>query len=194
MGKLIIVTAPSGAGKTTIVRHLLATNDRLAFSVSATTRARRENEVEGKDYYFMDAEKFRRLINADAFLEWEEVYENQFYGTLKSEVERLWAEDKHVIFDIDVKGALNLKMVHPDRTLTIFVKPPSAEALAERLSGRKSESQESLQKRLDKANYELSFEEKFDIVLINDDLETALNEADWIMQRYVFENTGQLAY
>ncbi len=191
MSKLIIVTAPSGAGKTTIVHHLIGTYDRLAFSVSATTRPKRKNEVEGKDYYFIPVGKFKSLIAEGAFLEWEEVYENQFYGTLKSEVERLWADGKHVIFDIDVKGALNLKTVHPDRTLTIFVKPPTPGSLAKRLRGRKSESEESLQKRIEKANYELSFEKKFDIVLVNDDLETALNEAEWIMEKYVFEETGK---
>ncbi len=191
MGKLIIVTAPSGAGKTTLVRHLLGTYNKLAFSVSATTRPKRETEMEGKDYYFIQVEKFKSLIAEDAFLEWEEVYENQFYGTLKSEAERLWSEGKHVIFDIDVKGALNLKMVHPDRTLTIFVKPPTPESLANRLRDRKSESEESLRKRIEKANYELSFEKKFDIVLVNDDLETALSEAEWIMEKYVFEETGK---
>lgn len=191
MGKLIIVTAPSGAGKTTIVHHLLEKYDQLAFSVSAATRERRENETEGEDYYFMDAGRFKKLIEEKTFLEWEEVYENQFYGTLKSEVERLWAKGKHVIFDIDVKGALNLKKVHPDKTLTIFVKPPSPDVLAKRLLGRQSESPKSLQKRIDKANFELSFEKKFDIVLVNDELQTALKEAEWIMERYVFEKTEQ---
>ena len=187
MGKLIIVTAPSGAGKTTIVKHLLKTYDNLAFSISASTRSKREAEVEGKDYYFMDVEKFRSLINRGAFLEWEEVYENQYYGTLKSEVERLWAEGKHVVFDIDVKGAINLKMVYPGSTLTIFVKPPKPEVLAERLKRRQSESEESLQKRITKANFELTFEEKFDVVLINDDLGTALKEAEWIIEKFVFD-------
>ncbi len=185
MEKLIIVTAPSGAGKTTVVRHLLDTFDSLAFSVSATTRSKRENEVEGRDYYFMDAGKFRALIKENAFLEWEEVYENQYYGTLKQEAERLWAAGKHIIFDIDVQGALHLKTIFPDRTLTVFVKPPQKEALVERLTKRKSESEESLQKRITKAEFELTFEEKFDIVLVNDDLTTTFREAEWIINKYV---------
>ena len=187
MGKLIIVTAPSGAGKTTIVRHLLKTFDNLAFSVSATTRPRRATEINGKDYYFMDVAQFKGLIEKGAFLEWQEVYKNQFYGTLKSEVERLWKSGRHVVFDIDVQGALNLKKVYPHKTLTIFVKPPKPEILAQRLKARKSESEQSLQKRIAKANYELSFEKKFDIVLVNDDLQTALKEAQWIVQRYVID-------
>ena len=186
MGKLIIVTAPSGAGKTTIVQHLLGTFNSLAFSVSATTRQKRKNEKEGKDYYFINVEKFKSLLEKEAFLEWEEVYENQFYGTLKSEAERLWNAGKHVIFDIDVKGALNLKTVFPERTLTIFIKPPNTEILLERLKKRKSESEETLKKRITKASYELTFEKNFDIVLVNDDLETAFKEVEWIVERYVF--------
>jgi guanylate kinase len=138
MGNLIVVTAPSGAGKTTIVRHLLKKFDSLAFSVSATTRERRANEVEGKDYYFIPVDKFKSLVAENAFLEWEEVYENNFYGTLKNEVERLWALGKHVIFDIDVQGAFNLKKEFPTQTLTIFIKPPSPEVLLERFKKRKS--------------------------------------------------------
>ena len=188
MSKLIIVTAPSGAGKTTIVKHLIETYNELAFSVSATTRSRRANETDGKDYYFLEPAKFRSLINEQAFLEWEEVYEDQFYGTLKSEVERLWADGKHVIFDIDVQGAMKLKRVYPEKTLTIFVKPPKPEALEARLRDRQSESEESLLKRITKANFELTFEENFDIVLINDELSTALKEAEWIVGKYVLSN------
>ncbi len=185
MGKLIIVTAPSGAGKTTVVRHLLNSFGELAFSVSATTRARREGEEEGMDYYFMNVEEFKMLIEEGAFLEWEEVYDNQFYGTLKKEAERLWEAGKHVVFDIDVQGALHLKTVFPDRTLTIFVKPPQKEVLVERLKKRKSENEESLKKRISKAEQEMTFEKIFDIVLVNDDLETALKEAEWIVDKYV---------
>lgn len=187
MGKLIIVTAPSGAGKTTMVRHLLKTYDQLAFSTSATTRKKREHEMEGKDYYFMDVDQFKSLIKQDAFLEWEEVYENQFYGTLEKEAERLWGLGKQVVFDIDVKGAINLQKTYPQKALTIFVKPPKPEVLEERLRARKSESEESLKKRIAKANFELTFETEFDIVLVNDDLDTALKEIEWIVERYVFD-------
>ncbi len=184
-GKLIVVTAPSGAGKTTIVHHLLDTFENLAFSVSATTRSRRANEQEGKDYYYINVQAFEELIAQDDFLEWQEVYENQFYGTLKSEVERLWAEGKHVVFDIDVRGAMNVKKAFPGQTLTIFIKPPSKEILLERLKKRKSESAESLQKRISKATFELTFEDNFDKVLVNDDLAAALNEAEKIVGEWL---------
>lgn len=184
-GKLIVVTAPSGAGKTTIVHHLLNTFDNLAFSVSATTRSRRANEQEGKDYYYINVQKFKELIAQNAFLEWEEVYENQFYGTLKSEVERLWAEGKQVVFDIDVKGALNVKNAFPQQTMTIFIKPPSKEILLERLKKRQSESAESLQKRIDKATFELTFEDKFDKILVNDNLAVALKQSEEIVEEWL---------
>ncbi len=184
-GKLIVVTAPSGAGKTTIVHHLLDSFDNLAFSVSATTRSQRANEQEGKDYYYINVQKFKELIAQDAFLEWQEVYENQFYGTLKSEVERLWDNGKHVIYDIDVKGAINVKKAYPDQTMTIFIKPPSPDVLVRRLEKRKSESAESLQKRIAKATFELTFEDKFDKVLVNDDLAVALKQADEIVQAWL---------
>ncbi len=185
MEKLIVFTAPSGAGKTTIVRSLLNTFDNLAFSVSATTRAKRDGEVHGRDYYFIGVNEFKSLMQVNAFLEWEEVYENQFYGTLKSEVERLWKEGKCVIFDIDVKGALNIKKAYPAETLTVFVKPPSPEILFERLRNRKSESEESLQKRINRAAFELTFEKHFDIVLVNDVLEDALKNATDIAERWL---------
>lgn len=188
MGKLIVVTAPSGAGKTTIVRHLLATFGNLAFSVSATTRSCRENEQEGIDYYYINVQEFRELVAQNAFLEWEEVYENQFYGTLKSEVERLWAEGKCVVFDIDVKGALNIKKAFPDQTLTIFIKPPSPEILLERLKKRKSETDESLRKRIAKATIELTFEKHFDIALVNDDLAVALRQSEQIVGEWLGES------
>jgi guanylate kinase len=184
-GKLIVVTAPSGAGKTTIVHHLLDTFDNLAFSVSATTRSQRANEQEGIDYYYINVQKFKELIAQDAFLEWQEVYENQFYGTLKSEIERLWAEGKQVVFDIDVKGAVNVKKAFPEQTLTIFIKPPSPDVLLERLKKRKSESAESLQKRIAKASFELTFEDKFDKVLVNDNLDAALRQAEDLVQTWL---------
>lgn len=185
MSKLVIFTAPSGAGKTTIVRHLLKTMPELAFSISATTRTRRENEVEGKDYYYIGVEAFKELIAKNAFAEWQEVYPNQFYGTLRREMERIWAEGKHIIFDIDVKGAENLKLAYPEQSLAIFVKPPSKEALFERLRQRKTENEESLRKRLAKAEEELTFENKFDHILVNDVLETALEEAQTVVSRFI---------
>lgn len=185
MAKLIILTAPSGAGKTTIARHLLTTFDHLAFSVSATTRARRVHEVDRKDYYFISPEQFRHLIAEDAFVEWEEVYENQFYGTLKTEIERLWAAGKCVVFDVDVKGAMNLKKQYPEQTLAIFVKPPSPEILFQRLRQRNTESEESLQKRIAKAIEELKYENYFDIVLVNDNLEDALEKATTIVRNFI---------
>lgn len=187
MGKLIILTAPSGAGKTTIARHLLMTFPNLAFSVSATTRARRSYEVDGKDYYFISPEKFRQLIQENAFVEWEEVYTDQFYGTLKSEIERLWAAGKHVVFDVDVKGAMNLKRQYPSETLTIFIKPPSTEILFQRLQKRSTETEESLQKRIAKAVEELKNENNFDIVLVNDKLEDALQKATAIVEKFILQ-------
>lgn len=184
-GKLLIFTAPSGAGKTTIVRHLLASMDVLAFSVSATSRARRPKEKDGVDYYFYDADRFRTLLNAGAFVEWEEVYEGQYYGTLHSEVERLWAMQKHIVFDIDVKGALNLKKQFGDRALAVFVKPPSREVLFERLRNRKTEDAASLEKRMARAGEELTFENQFDTVLVNDRLEETLIEAERLVRQFL---------
>lgn len=184
-GKLIIFTAPSGAGKTTIVHHLLDTFPQLAFSISATSRPRRATESEGHDYYFIPPGRFRDLIDQGAFLEWEEVYENQFYGTLNSEVERLWAAGKHIVFDIDVKGAMNLKRQFPDRTLSVFVKPPSRNTLAKRLRNRRTESPDQVKARIQKAEEELRFENQFDIVLVNDVLSRALQEAEAIVMEFL---------
>ena len=181
----MIITAPSGAGKTTIVHHLLDTFPQLAFSVSATSRARRPNEEEGRDYYFLPAARFQELVAEGAFLEWQEVYHNQFYGTLLSEVDRLWALGKHIVFDIDVKGALNLKQKFPSRTLSVFIRPPSREVLAQRLVSRKTETQEQLEKRIRKAEEELGFENQFDVVLVNDVLERALQEAERIVTGFL---------
>lgn len=176
-GKCIIFSAPSGAGKTTIVRHLLDSRDDLEFSISATSRAPRKKEREGKDYHYLSVNEFKQAIKDDAFVEWEEVYTDQFYGTLKSEIQRIWAMDKHVVFDVDVQGGLNLKKAFGDQALAVFVMPPGIEALEARLRGRATETEESIARRMGKAREELAVAESFDIILINDDLEVAKAEA-----------------
>lgn len=185
MEKLIIVAAPSGAGKTTIVHHLLRKFPELAFSVSATNRARRNHEIDGKDYYFLSTDDFKRRVTEGAFLEYEEVYDDQFYGTLKSEIERLWDLGKCVIFDVDVKGAASIKKVYPDESLTIFIKPPSKEILLERLKNRKTETAESLKKRIARVTEELKYEDRFDKVVMNDDLEHAFLEAEKVVSDFI---------
>ena len=175
-GKVIIVSAPSGAGKTSIVKHVLQYLPELSFSTSATTRTMREGEINGKDYYFLSVEDFKKGICRDVFLEWEEVYANQFYGTLKSEIQRIWDEGKTVIFDVDVKGGLNIKKYFGDKALAIFVEPPTIEELENRLRKRGTETEESLHKRVEKAEYELSFAPKFDKIILNDDLDVAREE------------------
>ncbi|WP_163871605.1 guanylate kinase [Parapedobacter sp. SGR-10] len=186
MGKLIIFSAPSGAGKTTIVRHLLSKYaDKLAFSISATTRERRGAEVDGSDYYFISKEEFLHKVAKHEFIEFEEVYSGTFYGTLKSEVERIWAEGKHVIFDIDVVGGLRLKSKFPEEALAIFVNPPSLDVLKERLRGRGTDSEEKLKERFAKAEHELSYADKFDVVLDNFDLETAKADAEKLVLDFI---------
>ncbi len=185
MGKLIVISAPSGSGKTSIVSYLLKNMETLSFSISACSRVKRENEIEGKDYHFLGIEGFKRSIKEDSFLEWEEVYKNQFYGTLKSEVERIWSEGKTVIFDVDVVGGLNIKKQYPKECLSIFIMPPSVEVLAERLIGRGSESDESLQKRLDKAEEEISQNQEFDTVILNDDLSIACEETQEVITNFI---------
>ena len=183
--KMVIFTAPSGSGKTTLVRHLLQVFDQLSFSISATSREKRSYEVEGSDYYFLGLERFLSKIKTEAFAEWEEVYNNQYYGTLKSEIKRIWDEEKHIIFDIDVQGAQRLKKTYGDKALTVFVMPPSKEILFQRLVDRNTESEESLKKRIDKADHELSFADQFDVILVNDDLKIAKQEAENIVKEYL---------
>lgn len=188
MKKMLVFAAPSGAGKTTIVRHLLKKFDQLAFSISATTRAPRGLEIHGKDYYFTTREVFQQLIAENAFVEWEEVYEGMFYGTLRAEIERLWAEGKHIIFDIDVKGAMNIKKNYPEQALSVFVKPPSVEALRTRLEQRLTEDAETLHRRMARVMEEMTYENQFDVVLVNDDLAKALEEAEAIVTAYFNQN------
>lgn len=171
--KLIIVSAPSGAGKTTIVKHILSTIPDTAFSISATSRQMRNGEENGKDYFFITEQEFRKRIEQGDLLEWEEVYSGSFYGTLKSEVERIMAAGKHVVFDVDVIGGLNIKKEFGTNALAVFVCPPSLVSLEERLLARNTDSSETIMKRVKKAEYELSFKDKFDYRLINDDLEIA---------------------
>lgn len=177
-GKALIFSAPSGSGKTTIVKHLLEQNSDLGFSISASTRDKRGRiEVHGKDYYFLTPEEFKKKIDNDEFIEWEEVYAGNFYGTLKSEIERIWAEGKNVIFDVDVKGGISLKKYFGDRALSVFVKVPSLEVLAERLHLRSTESPDSFSRRLFKAKFEMTFQDQFDVVLVNAELDKSLAEA-----------------
>lgn len=176
-GKLIIFSAPSGSGKTTIVHRLLARFPQLKFSVSATSRAMRPGEQNGKDYHFLSVDEFKQYRDQDRFLEWEEVYPNQFYGTLMSEVERIWNAGGHVVFDVDVKGGLNIKRKFPERTLAVFVSPPSLQELENRLRKRGTETEESLKKRVGKADEEMKSAPLFDKIIVNDQLETAVEEA-----------------
>ncbi|GGW37823.1 guanylate kinase [Arenibacter certesii] len=185
-GKLIIFSAPSGSGKTTIVRHLLEQPElNLAFSISATSRPRRGKEKHGEHYYFMRLSEFKKHIKADDFLEWEEVYRDNFYGTLKSEVERLWAEGKNVIFDIDVAGGLRIKKKFPERTLAVFVKPPSVDELKIRLKKRSTESEDKINMRIAKASVELATAPQFDKIIKNYDLEVALDEAHKLVAEFI---------
>lgn len=174
--KVVIFSAPSGAGKTSLVRHLLDQGLPLEFSVSACSRSPRVNEQDGKDYHFLSLKDFKEKIATDAFLEWEEVYEDMFYGTLKSEVERIWENGKVVIFDVDVVGGINIKKHFGEQALAVFITPPSIDELKNRLQGRGTETTESLQKRLGKAEAEIAQQDAFDIVIVNDDLDTACQE------------------
>ncbi|MBX2894982.1 MAG: guanylate kinase [Cyclobacteriaceae bacterium] len=177
-GKALIFSAPSGSGKTTIVKHLLKHNPDLGFSISASTRDKRgRTEEHGKDYYFLTPEDFKRKIDGNEFIEWEEVYAGNFYGTLKVEIERIWSEGKNVIFDVDVKGGINLKKYFGDKALAVFVKVPSMDVLKARLQERGTETEESLSRRIFKAKFEMTFQDKFDVVLVNEELDKSLREA-----------------
>jgi len=185
VGKMIVLTAPSGGGKTTIKKHLLGEYKKLAFSISATTRAIRPSESEGVDYYFKTAEAFRQLIDNDAFIEWEEVYTDQYYGTLKSEVDRIWGLGKHIVFDVDVHGATRIKQLYGDRCLSIFIRPPSIQVIVDRLKARNTETEKSFAKRVKRIEKEMSFENKFDKILINDLLPVAFKEAEHLVESFL---------
>jgi guanylate kinase len=186
-GKLIVFSAPSGAGKTTLVKHALETMDNIQFSISCTTREKREGEVHGKDYYYITPEEFKTKIANNEFVEYEEVYTNNFYGTLKSEVERITENGNSVIFDIDVVGALNIKKLYGDQCLTVFVNPPSLEVLKDRLISRNTESEDKLKQRIDKAGIEMETAPQFDFILLNDDLETAKNKTLEVIENFISE-------
>ena len=185
-GKLIVFSAPSGSGKTTIVRHLLNMEQfQLEFSISATSREARGKEKDGEDYYFISAKEFKNKIKLDEFWEWEEVYIDNFYGTLKTEVERIWAKGKHVIFDIDVAGGLRIKKKFPERTLAVFIKPPDINELIIRLKQRGEESPEKIAMRVAKAPTEMATAPQFDTIILNDDLTTALNDAENLVKDFL---------
>lgn len=187
MSKLIIFSAPSGAGKTTVVRHLLDVIPSLAFSISATTRNKRDGEEDGKDYYFLSTEEFKNKIQEKKFIEYEQVYEGLFYGTLIAEIERLWSENKHVIFDVDVIGGINLKKHFNEKALSIFLKPPSIKSLEDRLYSRDSDEPNEIKKRLEKAASELKYEEEFDQVIVNDVLAHTFVKAERIVKDFLEE-------
>ena len=184
-GKLLIFSAPSGAGKTTIVKHILGKDFNLEFSISATTRSPREGEVHGKDYYFLSAEEFKSKIQKEDFLEWEEVYEDIFYGSLKSEVDRIRDNGKNVIFDVDVVGGVNIKQFYGDDALSVFVQPPSVEELEKRLISRATDSMDIIKERVAKAAQELEFAPKFDKVIVNDDLQEAFKETEETLSNFL---------
>ncbi len=183
--KMLILSAPSGSGKSTIIQYLLNKGLPLEFSISATTRAPRGTEQHGKEYYFYSVDEFKKKIANGEFVEYEEVYENRFYGTLKSECERIWAKNKVIVFDVDVAGGMRLKSLFGDKALSLFIQAPSVEVLRQRLEGRKTDSAEEIQKRIDKATYEMQFASKYDAIVINDKLETACNDAEQLLLKFL---------
>lgn len=187
-GKAIIFSAPSGAGKTTIVKRLLKTSIPLSFSISACSRLKRGNEQDGIDYHFLSISKFKNKIQENAFIEWEEVYENNFYGTLKSEVNNIWKRGKHVIFDVDVMGGISLKNYFKENSLSIFIDPPSLNVLFERLKKRATDDEKSLEKRMNKAESEISHKDKFDTIITNDQLEIAVSEAIQTIEKFIYKS------
>jgi guanylate kinase len=191
VGKLIIFSAPSGAGKTTIVHHLLSKKFGLQFSISATTRSKREGEIEGKDYYYLNVSDFKQKIKEKSFVEWEEVYADNFYGTLKSEIERIWNEGNHVIFDVDVDGGLNLKHAFGEKALAIFVMPPSLDQLRKRLEGRETETDESIKRRMKKAPAEIEKSVDFDKLILNDSLPEAFKKAEKMVRGFLKEKSNK---
>lgn len=186
-GKLIIVSAPSGSGKSTIINFLLEKDLNLEFSISATSRSPRGEEMNGREYYFLSPEDFRNKINNDEFLEYEEVYKDKYYGTLKSEVERLISEGKNVIFDVDVVGGINIKKFYGDKAISVFIQPPSIDALRDRLQSRATDTPEAIATRLDKAEFELSLAPQFDVIIVNDILENAQQETYMLLNKFINE-------
>jgi guanylate kinase len=184
-GKVLIFSAPSGSGKSTVVGHILSRRDDIEFSVSATSRPPRGQEQDGREYYFLSVDEFRRRIAEDMFVEYQEVYEGRFYGTLKSEVERIWAKGHAIAFDVDVKGGVNLKKYFGDNALSVFIQAPSVEELRRRLVGRGTDSPEEIDRRIAKASEEMTYAPKFDRILVNDDLATALAEADAMVDDFL---------
>lgn len=186
--KVIIFCAPSGSGKSTIVRHLLQKFPFLEFSISATSRKPRGEEIDGRHYYFLSQNEFEEHIKNNDFVEYEEVYSGYYYGTLKSEVERIWAKGHVIVFDIDVKGGINIKTLYGNNALSVFVQPPSIEELKNRLIGRGTDSESDIERRIAKAEEELSYKDRFDVVLVNDNLETAFEEAEALVQKFIRNN------
>lgn len=186
--KTLIFSAPSGSGKSTVVNHILSLHPEVEFSISATSRAPRGEEKNGVEYHFFSTEEFRELIEKDSFVEYEEVYPGRFYGTLKSEVERIWSKDHVIIFDVDVKGGVNLKKYFGETALSVFIQAPSVEVLRERLIGRGTDSMEEIEKRVAKASEEMTYADKFDYVLINDDLATAFAEIEKVVDDFLADH------